>query len=505
MRKPVSRLLAVIFSIAHVAVAALAQEPAPERLPRWRGFNLVEKQRADHVERFCEEDFRLIAKWGFNFVRLPMDYRIWIRNGDWEQFDETAFRDIDEAVAWGGRYGIHVCLNFHRAPGYTVSKSKPPEAHDLWSDVEAQRVCAKHWAVFARRYKGVPNTQLSFNLFNEPHGVTASNYVAVVQKIVLAIRTEDPKRLVICDGLEWGNKPVPELKALGVAQATRGYQPFQISHYRAPWISYGKEEHPLPAWPRPIEPSGILPSISKNTNGVSLVVNGSFGVDMQLRVRLHTVSASARLVVVADGRTLWEKLFQCGPGTGEWKQVTFRPEWNIYQNLYDRDYTAVIPSGAQQVRISVTEGDWVRLSEIGLKPLANTGVESVLELMPKWGKMTESVRYVPGAADGPWVTSERQDRTWLQQQCILPWTSSEMHGVGVMVGEWGAYNKTPHATVLRWAEDCLANWKAVGWGWALWNFCGSFGVLDSDRLDVKYEQFEGHKLDRKLLELLQRY
>ena len=31
------------------------------------------------------------------------------------------------------------------------------------------------------------------------------------------------------------------------------------------------------------------------------------------------------------------------------------------------------------------------------------------------------------------------------------------------------------------------------------------GVLDSGRSDVQYEDFEGHKPDRKLLELLQRY
>jgi hypothetical protein len=51
----------------------------PEKLPRWRGFNLLEKFTAGPVRRpFREEDFRLIAKLGFNFVRLPMDYRCWI-------------------------------------------------------------------------------------------------------------------------------------------------------------------------------------------------------------------------------------------------------------------------------------------------------------------------------------------------------------------------------------------------------------------------------------------
>ena len=73
-----------------------------------------------------------------------------------------------------------------------------------------------------------------------------------------------------------------------------------------------------------------------------------------------------------------------------------------------------------------------------------------------------------------------------------------------MVGEWGVFNRTPHDVVLRWAEDCLANWQKAGWGWAMWNFRGSMGVMDSDRSDIRYENFEGHKLDRKLMDLLQR-
>jgi hypothetical protein len=39
----------------------------------------------------------------------------------------------------------------------------------------------------------------------------------------------------------------------------------------------------------------------------------------------------------------------------------------------------------------------------------------------------------------------------------------------------------------------------------MWNFRGSMGVMDSGRRDIRYEDFEGHKLDRKLMDLLQRY
>jgi hypothetical protein len=74
-----------------------------------------------------------------------------------------------------------------------------------------------------------------------------------------------------------------------------------------------------------------------------------------------------------------------------------------------------------------------------------------------------------------------------------------------MVGEFGAFNQTPHPVVLRWMDDCLAVWQEAGWGWALWNFRGAFGVLDSGRADVTYEDFHGHQLDRRMLDLLQRY
>jgi len=51
-------------------------------------------------------------------------------------------------------------------------------------------------------------------------------------------------------------------------------------------------------------------------------------------------------------------------------------------------------------------------------------------------------------------------------------------------------------------NDLLALWKELGWGWSLWNLRGSFGVLDSGRSDVRYESYNGHLLDRAMLELL---
>jgi hypothetical protein len=512
-----TRVLVFTLLAACAAVAAAAQEspgqyrwlPATaEKLPRWRGFNLLEKFFLTRERQpFLEDDFRLISKLGFNFVRLPMDYRCWIKDGNWEEFDEAALREIDQAVAWGGKYGIHVSINFHRAPGYTVAQ--PPERTSLWTDAKTQDVCAEHWAMFARRYRGIPSARLSFNLMNEPAGVDAKGYAAVVGKLVQAIRAEDPDRLIIADGLQWGTVPVPELRGLRIAQATRGYTPMEISHYKASWVN--SASFPVPQWPRVLPPNGTLLSPQKPEGSHPLVIDGPFPTVTELRLHVLTVSSAALLVVEADGKQVLHKQFRCGPGKGEWRKAEFKPQWQTYQNLFDRDYTATIPAGTKQVRVRVAEGDWLEIGQIGLKPAGAGAKEATLALKQEWGKKPEPFRYAPGGAPGtpgrggPFAGLAVQDRAWLWKTCVAPWKEVESQGIGVMVGEWGVFNKTPHDVALRWAEDCLRNWQEAGWGWAMWNFRGSIGVLDSGRSDVQYEDFEGHKLDRKMLDLLQRY
>jgi len=327
------------------------------KLPRWRGFNLLSMFNVDRMAAFPEADFRRMRDWGFDFARLPLDYRCWIVDGDPARIDERVLEDLDEALESGRRHGIHVCMNFHRAPGYTVAS--PQEALSVWTDEEARRTCTAHWRTFAARYAGVPAEDLSFNLFNEParigdHGFTPARYRQVVRQVTDAIWSEDPGRLVICDGYLWGRRPVPELVDLGVAQATRAYEPHWLTHYKAPWA--GGEAHPEPHWPGP-------PG--------------------------------------ARGSDLWD-------------------------------------------------------------------IDPLREYWRPWKELADS-------------------------------------GVGVHCSEGGAYSPVPHAVVLAWLEDALTVLDEYGIGWALWNLRGAFGVLDSGRQDVRYEDLEGHNLDRAMLEVLLRH
>src|SRR5215831_12756836 len=150
------------------APAGLAQnqtvQPTAAQLPRWRGFNLLEKftKRREGNPPFSEKDFTMMHDWGFDFARLPMSYLCWADVDNWMQIREDELKHIDQAIEMGGKYGIHINLNFHRAPGYCVNPPKEPL--DLWRDEKALDACAYHWGYFAKRYRGIPNTRLSFDL-----------------------------------------------------------------------------------------------------------------------------------------------------------------------------------------------------------------------------------------------------------------------------------------------------------------------------------------------------
>jgi len=94
------------------------------------------------------------------------------------------------------------------------------------------------------------------------------------------------------------------------------------------------------------------------------------------------------------------------------------------------------------------------------------------------------------------------DRNYLED-FYAPWVALAQQGIGVHCGECGCFRETPHDVFLAWFGDVLDIFKKNDIGFSLWEFKGSFGIMDSGRADVTYEDWYGHKLDRKLLRLLQ--
>lgn len=105
----------------------------------------------------------------------------------------------------------------------------------------------------------------------------------------------------------------------------------------------------------------------------------------------------------------------------------------------------------------------------------------------------------------PGLMGDRYFSREMLEKHYAPWIEIINQGVGVHCGEFGCFNQTPHDVFLAWFSDTLDIFTENGIGWGLWEFSGNFGLLNSGRQDVDYEDWYGHKLDRKLLDLLMKH
>lgn len=365
-----SGLAAAALSLSGTKVFTSAKQ---NPLPQWKGFNLLDFFSPDPEGqriKTTDDHFRWMQDWGFDFVRIPMAYPSYLkfdrsRNITPEEvysIDEAAVDRIDSVVRMAAKYNMHVSLNLHRAPGYCVNAGFY-EPYNLWKDQAALDAFCFHWNMWAKRYKSESKKNISFDLVNEPsmredmndqHSkrstVPGDTYRKVAKAAAEAIRKENPDRIIVADGNDVGNKVIPELIDLDIAQSCRGYTPGIISHYKAPWANKDPDNLPEPKWPGQV-------------------------------------------------------------------------------------------------------GD----------------------------------RYL-----------SRQ----ILDDYFKPWIELANKGVGVHCGECGCWNKTPHDVFLAWFGDLLGILNQNKIGFALWEFIGSFGVLNSGRTDVAYEDWHGYKLDRKLLDLM---
>lgn len=471
------------------------------------GFNLTEKVNFARNSPYNEWDFDFMARWGFDFVRLALDYRIWTaRPGE---YLEEPLREIDQAIDWARARGIHVCLDLHQAPGW--GNIDPKEPRYLWESgsrgEEARRQFVDQWRMLATRYRTVSSETLSFNLVNEPHDIKATDYLLAAVPAIKAILEVDAQRPIVSDGLDWGASPVPELIPYGVIQSVHGYFPLELTHYKASFIELqGWLDRPEPHWPLTLGAPGFLYGSKRPEWQSPLLLSMPDGLSaVKLDIYVKSVSGNTRLVVQADGTKVFDKLFMPETDKVERKQsLPVRKRKKTYEAVYERTYTASIPAGAREIAVQVEEGDWLSIGQISLSPFPAEG-----------GALTIPVGNIGG---GGW--GRRQGHVWLDkeghmksenllvadrhslEEIYAPWREIEAQGAGVIVGEWGVYNHTPHDVALAWMDDCLDIWKKAGWGWALWNLRGEFGILDSNRADVKYEDYLGHRLDRKMLEHL---
>lgn len=178
---------------------------------------LVGEQRARAFWRTYREnyithdDIRFIKSLGFNSVRVPLHYRLFLSERDPDALDGPGFALLDRLIAWCREEDLYVILDMHAAPGgQTGDNIDDSWGHPFLYDSEHnQALLIRIWQSLAERYSDDPAV-LGYDLLNEPiaHFLDTDYFnpklEPLFKRIAAAIREVDPNHIIILSGAQWG-------------------------------------------------------------------------------------------------------------------------------------------------------------------------------------------------------------------------------------------------------------------------------------------------------------
>ena len=203
--------------------------------------NFYQQWRSNFITK---ADIDYIAAKGFNCVRLPLHYDLFltpsqraVRNSvirgtvpyssyvasltDWyntnQLFTDPASLDaiqlIDKLLGWCASNGLYVVLDLHAAPGAQGTDTNISDAlqpNDFWNQPIYQDITNRLWATVATRYKNDPRVAM-YDLINEPNnvpgGYPGGNLAikAALQRLINTVRATGDQHLLLLEGNGYGN------------------------------------------------------------------------------------------------------------------------------------------------------------------------------------------------------------------------------------------------------------------------------------------------------------
>ena len=157
-----------------------------------------------------DEDIRFIKQAGFNSVRVPFNYRLFVTEVEPQRLEGAGYEQLDRVVGWCKKEGLFVILDMHAAPGGQTGDN----IDDSWGypflfeSAESQELTVRIWEKIAARYKNEP-TVCGYDLLNEPiaHFFNAADFNPKLEpfyrKIVAGIRKVDRNHIIFLGGAQW--------------------------------------------------------------------------------------------------------------------------------------------------------------------------------------------------------------------------------------------------------------------------------------------------------------
>lgn len=401
-------------------------EVTQSQLPStWKGTGLSSCKDGRHIYRhFRESDVTFLSENGFNFLRLFFGFdtlRFPNYPEDGRMVNENELRELDQLIAWGIEHGVHIQISM----GFYLDENgqcKREETSDcLMPENDAEwAMVTDYWTMLTRRYAGIPNRYLTFDLSNEiqPSGEEFAYEAEKMSEMVSAIRSADEERVLLHSFPGYPNTAWMEFtSSLGLAVGCHPYYPMNISTGNT---GAGSGDYFEPCWPMP-----VLPCWKIATREMPLTLQGEIG-GTNLSIHVGKSGPNAWVEVLTDGETmerfempepLWEENGECWYG--------------------EKMLTCTVPEGVTEVEIWVRDED----AHIDTVNVQGEGCQtSVVFSSDDWDDAAPLPVVIHG--DGTYSNTEGTVMTGqeIYAKAIEPYREiAQRHGVGFMIGEFGVF------------------------------------------------------------------
>ena len=191
-----------------------------------------------HFETFITRaDIRQIRDWGFDHVRLPVDYMVLEEEAHPGKYLQSGFDTINRCLDWCREAELRVILDLHKAPGYAFDAQ---EQNDFETNPRQQARFIALWAEIARRYSGTDSDFLAFELLNEVVFEDFQKWNDILRRAVVQIRALDPARLILFGGNAYSSvdtlEELPNLADENILPKFHFYLPMAVTHQKAYWV-----------------------------------------------------------------------------------------------------------------------------------------------------------------------------------------------------------------------------------------------------------------------------
>jgi hypothetical protein len=161
-------------------------------------------------------DLRFIHSAGFNSVRIPIDWRLFVTETSPFRMEGPGWALLDDVLDDCAIEGLYAIIDLHAAPGGQTganiddSRGRPL----LFEDAEAQQLTTDLWRALAARYRNAWWV-LGYDLLNEPiadyHDTARYNprLAEFYRRLVPAIREIDHNHVLFLGGAQWNTKFEP--------------------------------------------------------------------------------------------------------------------------------------------------------------------------------------------------------------------------------------------------------------------------------------------------------